>query len=149
MTLILRQACVTDIPSIYRGEQDYIRCWESDHEDAWRLQLERHLTRWVENFDRLTVAIHEEQFAGYSLWMPEQEYAQLCTINVSRGCRRNGIGRALLNAYATTAKQSGFTHLGLSVRPDNPARFMYEQAGFVRVGTDSHGYLRFERLADS
>ncbi|WP_350616711.1 GNAT family N-acetyltransferase [Pseudomonas sp. HY7a-MNA-CIBAN-0227] len=145
MALRLRQACVTDLPSIYRGEQDYIRCWEPDHEDTWRLQLERHLVRWVENFDRLTVAIIDEQFAGYSLWTPEQDYAELSTINVSQAYRRNGIGRTLLDAYAATVKQQGFTHLRLSVRPDNPAGLMYERAGFVCVGTDSHGYLRYER----
>jgi hypothetical protein len=44
MTLRLRQARVTDIPLIYRGEQDYIRCREPDHEAQWRLQLERHLS---------------------------------------------------------------------------------------------------------
>lgn len=145
MALILRQACVADIPSIYRGEQDYIRRWEPDHEDAWRLQLERHLTRWVENFDRLTVATKDNQFAGYSLWVPEQDYAELCTINVSQICRRNGIGRTLLDAYAATAKQRGFTRLSLSVHPDNPAGLMYERAGFICMGTGSHGYLRYER----
>lgn len=145
MALILRQACVTDIPSIYRGEQNYIRHWEPGHEDAWRLQLERHLTRWVENFDRLIVAIKDNQFAGYSLWIPEQDYAELCTINVSQIYRRNGIGRTLLDAYADTAKQRGFTHLSLSVHPDNPARLMYERAGFICMGIGSHGYLRYER----
>ena len=145
MAIRLRQARVTDLPSIYRGEQDYIRCWEPNHEDAWRLQLERHLTRWVENFDRLTVAIIDEQFAGYSLWTPEQNYAELCTINVSQTCRRNGVGRTLLDAYAATAKQQGFTHLRLSVRPDNPAAILYEQASFVCVGTDANDYLQYER----
>lgn len=147
MTLILRQAHVTDLPSIYRGEQDYIRSWEPTHEDTWRLQLERHLTRWVENFDRLTVANIDAQFAGYSLWTPEQDYAELCTINVSQVYRRNGVGLSLLNAYAATAKQNGFAYLRLSVRPDNPAALMYERAGFSCMGTDSHGYLRYERLS--
>ncbi|MBK5438289.1 GNAT family N-acetyltransferase [Pseudomonas sp. TH32] len=144
MALRLRPACVTDLPSIYRGEQDYIRRWEPGHEEAWRLQLERHLTCWVENFDRLTVAIIEEQFAGYCLWTPEQDCAELCTINVSEAYRRRGIGQALVDAYAVAARQHGFTCLRLSVRPDNPARLLYERAGFVCVGSGANDYLRYE-----
>lgn len=145
MALELRPACVLDLPSIYRGEQDYIRCWEPDHEAAWRLQLEKHLTRWVENFDRLIIATMDGQFAGYALWMPEQDCAELCTINVAEAFRRKGIGQMLLEDYVTTARRQGFSLLGLSVRGDNPARLMYEKAGFVRVGNDAHGYSRYQR----
>lgn len=146
MALRLRPACITDLPAIYRGEQDYIRSWEPDHEDAWRLQLERHLTRWVENFERLTMATIEEQVAGYCLWTPEEDYAELCTINVSQAYRRKGIGQALFYAYAAAARQQGFTCLRLSVRPDNPARQLYERAGFICVGNDANGYLRYELI---
>ncbi|WP_437883350.1 N-acetyltransferase family protein [Pseudomonas sp. LRF_L74] len=145
MALELRQARVTDLPSIYRGEQDYIRCWEPDHEGSWRLQLERHLTRWTENFERLTVAVVDGQFAGYALWTAQQSCAELCTINVTQGFRRKGVGRALLDAYMTSARRQGFNHLSLSVRADNPARFLYEEAGFFRNGVDAHGYLRYAR----
>jgi ribosomal protein S18 acetylase RimI-like enzyme len=145
--LTLRPATVTDLPSIYRGEQDYIRRWEPDHEAAWRLQLERHLTRWVENFERLTIAMLGGEFAGYSLWTAEEGVAELCTINVSDTHRRQGIGRTLLDAYAAAAGQNDFLKLRLSVRSDNPARLMYERAGFVCVGIDSNDYLCYERAS--
>ena len=145
MTFRLRQARITDLPAVYRGEQDYIRCWEPDHEATWRAQLERHLTRWVDNFERMTVACVGEQVAGYSLWAPEEGKAQLCTINVSGEHRRCGIGRALIDAYAMDAARQGFSVLALSVRPDNPARILYERAGFVCVGAGAHDYLRYER----
>jgi ribosomal protein S18 acetylase RimI-like enzyme len=145
MALELRQACVTDLPVIYRGEESYIRCWEPEHEVSWRSQLGRHLTRWVENFDRITLAICDGHFAGYSLWIREDTYAELCTIHVDPACRRNGVGMRLLQAYASDAAQHGFTQLRLSVRPDNPARFMYQKAGFVCSGTGAHGYLIYER----
>ena len=144
MTLSLRPAHVLDLPAIYAGEQAYIQCWEPDHEDAWRRQFERHLTRWVENFDRMVVASVDAQFAGYCLWMPEQEYAELCTINVSSPYRRFGVGRALLEAYIDAATRQGFTRLRLSVRADNPARYLYEQSGFSCTGRDAHDYLRYE-----
>lgn len=145
MTLKLRKACVTDLPWVYRGEQEYIRRWEPDHEDAWHFQIERHLTRWAENFERLTVATIEGAFAGYALWTPEQGCAELCTINVNPSYRRNGIGQALFEDYALSATRLGFTHLALNVRVDNPAKLMYERAGFVCTGTDARNYLRYER----
>lgn len=145
MALTLRSARVTDLPAVYRGEQDYIRRWEPAHEDAWRAQLERHLTRWVEHFERLTVATVDEKFAGYALWMPEEGGAELCTLNVSPAVRRSGVGRALLDACVQGAAAQGFACMSLSVRPDNPARLLYEQAGFACQGVGAHGYLRYER----
>ncbi|MDO4235889.1 MAG: N-acetyltransferase [Pseudomonas sp.] len=147
MALQLRQARVTDLPAIYRGEESYIRCWEPEHEASWRAQLGRHLTRWVENFDRLNVAFMGNAFAGYSLWIPEQSYAELCTIHVSPEHRRSGVGMALLEAYALDAARHGFTQLRLSVRPDNPAKRMYEKAGFLCTGTGAHDYLTYKRHA--
>lgn len=147
MALKLRPACVLDLPAIYRGEESYIRCWEPEHEGTWRNQLERHLTRWVENFDRMTVALVGHHLAGYSLWTSEQHYAELCTLHVSPAHRRGGVGTALFEAYAMDAALHGFSQLRLSVRPDNPAKKLYEQAGFLCTGIGAHGYLTYERQA--
>ncbi len=146
--LTLRPARITDLPAVYRGERGYIQRWEPAHELAWQEQLERHLTRWVNNVERLTVAMLDGQFAGYSMWMPEDGLAELCTINVGEAYRRKGIGRALLEAYRVAAGQAGYARLSLCVRADNPARLMYEAAGFVCVGTAANGYLRYERVSE-
>lgn len=130
MAIRLRQACVTDIPAIYRGEESYIRCWEPEHEITWRLQLERHLTRWVENFERLTIALMGDDFAGYSLWAPYQNHAELSTIHVVAEHRRSGVGMALLEAYALDAAAQGFTQLRLSVRPEKPCEIYAPESGF-------------------
>jgi ribosomal-protein-alanine N-acetyltransferase len=61
MTLHMRQAVITDLPAIFRGEEAYIRQWEPQHEAAWRSQTERHLTQWVDNFERMTVAVLNNQ----------------------------------------------------------------------------------------
>lgn len=145
MALQLRQARVTDLPAIYRGEESYIRCWEPEHEASWRAQLERHLTRWVEHFDRLTIALIDDHFAGYSLWAPDQEHAELCTIHVVAEYRRSGVGMKLLEAFAMDAARYGFYRLRLSVRSDNPAKSMYEKAGFLCTGIGAYDYLTYER----
>lgn len=146
---VLRPARVTDLPAIYRGELGYIRQWEPQHEHAWQMAAERHLVQWVENFERLTVACLEDQLVGYSLWADEMGYAQLCTLHVSEAYRRKGIGRRLVEAYIEQARQAGFETLSLHVRADNPARLLYERAGFGHVGANALGYLRYElRAAD-
>lgn len=147
MTLILRQAVVADLPAIYRGEQSYIRSWEPDHEASWNSQVEKHLTRWVDNFHRLNVAVMGDHFAGYSLRTQEDNCAEICTINVDPSYRRSGVGTALLSASALDAKNQGFSRLRLIVRADNPARFMYERFGFVCTGTGAHDYLTYECCA--
>lgn len=45
--------------------------------------------------------------------------------------RRLGIGRALLGALLTRARESGASRLSLSVGRGNPAEQLYRQAGFV------------------
>ncbi|WP_459206164.1 GNAT family N-acetyltransferase [Pseudomonas sp. MLB6B] len=145
MALQLRKACVTDLPAIYRGEESYILTWEPAHEASWRSDLERHLTRWTENFDHLKIAVIVDAFAGYSLWIPEGNYAELCTLHVAPDFRRSSVGTKLLEAYMFDAACQGFTQLRLSVRPDNPARVMYENAGFLCVSSGANGYLIYER----
>lgn len=54
---------------------------------------------------------------------------------------------ALLQAYARDAKTQGFTQLRLSVRPDNPARLMYDKAAFQYTRTGAYDYLIYERQA--
>lgn len=146
---VLRPAQVTDIAAIYRGELGYIRQWEPQHEHAWQMAAEQNLVQWVENFERLTVACLEDQLVGYSLWRDEQGHAQLCTLHVFEAFRRRGIGRVLVAAYIESAWRAGFETLSLDVRADNPARLLYERAGFGQVGANARGYLRYElRAAD-
>jgi ribosomal protein S18 acetylase RimI-like enzyme len=48
--------------------------------------------------------------------------------------RSKGLGRRLLEAVVQMARDDGFTNLSLSVSPRNPARRLYESAGFRKVG---------------
>lgn len=143
--IVLRAARVTDLPAIYRGELGYIRQWEPQHENDWRMAAERHLEQWVEHFERLTIACIGGELVGYSLWREEQGSAELCTLHVGEAHRRKGIGQRLVEAYIEQARDAGLERFSLDVRGDNPARLLYEQAGFVEVGINAHGYLHYER----
>jgi ribosomal protein S18 acetylase RimI-like enzyme len=55
-------------------------------------------------------------------------------IAVSPEHRKRGIGRSLLRALIEVAREARFPALSLSVSPVNPARTLYESAGFQKVG---------------
>jgi ribosomal protein S18 acetylase RimI-like enzyme len=54
---------------------------------------------------------------------------------VDPGCRRRGVGKALLDAAAAEARARGARRLTLRVlAPNEPARRLYERAGYVVEG---------------
>ena len=58
------------------------------------------------------------------------------TIAVTAETRSRGVGTALIQALLAAARAAGRPALSLSVEPDNPARRVYERAGFAPVGTN-------------
>ena len=63
------------------------------------------------------------------------------TIGVDESYRGRGIGTALLGALAERARGRGFERLSLSVEPSNPARRLYERAGYREIGVDEGGSI--------
>jgi ribosomal protein S18 acetylase RimI-like enzyme len=61
------------------------------------------------------------------------------TIGVESSYRGRGTGRRLLDVLADLARRNGFESLSLSVEPANPARRLYERAGYREVGVDEGG----------
>jgi ribosomal protein S18 acetylase RimI-like enzyme len=48
--------------------------------------------------------------------------------------QHKGHGRPLMLATLAAARQAGYRQVSLTVHPENPAQFMYERCGFVKVG---------------
>jgi ribosomal protein S18 acetylase RimI-like enzyme len=58
------------------------------------------------------------------------------SIGVVEGQRRRGIGRGLLRALLTRAREAGLRAVSASVATGNPAAGLYESTGFVVVSTE-------------
>jgi ribosomal protein S18 acetylase RimI-like enzyme len=143
----LRPAVAADLPVIFRAERDYIKTIEPGQEAAWTAGLDRSLELWTANLDRATMLLAGTEVAGFVIWKPTPEYqdgaATLVTIQVHPAYRRRGYGRILLRVFADQAAAAGYRLLHLGVHKGNPARALYEQAGYQQVGTDGD-YLLYD-----
>ncbi len=75
--------------------------------------------------------------------LPNQPHrADLMKMLVHRRARRQGLGRALLHAAESTARDCGKTLLVLDAVTDGPAAKLYAQAGWTHVG-DIPNYALF------
>jgi len=87
---------------------------------------------------------------GFALWRTSADEAELLTIAVDVNRRRQGHGRALLDAVVAQARSGGARNLFLEVGADNAAaRSLYSQAGFVQVGRRPRYYRRNTGWSDA
>lgn len=143
-TLNVRTAVVADLPTIYRGELRYMQAIEPDQLERWLGSVDHNLELWIDHLDRSRILEVDGEIVGYSIWMPRAGEAVLVTIHVHPDARGAGHGRLLLETFVADARATGAERLTLGVHHDNPARRLYEQAGFVTTGDDGD-YAMFER----
>jgi ribosomal protein S18 acetylase RimI-like enzyme len=143
----LRPAVPADLPVIFRAERDYIKAIEPGQEAAWTAAIDRNLDLWIANLDRTTMLLAGTDIAGFVIWTPTPAYrdgaATLVTIQVRPAYRRRGYGRILLGVFAEQGAAAGYRLLHLGVHKDNPARALYEQAGYQPAGSDGD-YLLYD-----
>ena len=138
-----RVATEADLDLIQAGEHSYMREIEPAHEDDWVRAIDRNRTVWSANLERTHIAAIDGVVVGYAMWMREADAATLITIHVVPERRRLGLGAVLLAKFMTEAKSQGCTELRLGVHRDNPARRLYESAGFTFTGVDDE-YLLYD-----
>lgn len=142
-----RTADAADLPFIEAAELEYIRAHEPDQEAAWLAVVDRNRQLWAENLDRTTVAEVSGTPVGYGMWAVLAGTATVVTLHVSQAHRRSGLGRRLLDAVGDDVRKSGHDVLALGVHRGNPARHLYETAGFTLTGEDGD-HLLFRRDLD-
>jgi ribosomal protein S18 acetylase RimI-like enzyme len=110
------------------------------------------LDLWITNLDRTTMLLAGTDIAGFVIWTPSPAHrdgaATLVTIQVRPAYRRRGYGRILLGVFADQAVAERCRLLHLGVHKDNPARALYEHAGYQPAGSDGD-YLLYDLAAGS
>ena len=80
---------------------------------------------------------------GFALGRVVADEAELVTIAVDPGARRQGTGRALLAAFEADAKARGAARAFLEVAADNTAALaLYRDAGWIETGRRKAYYAR-------
>ncbi|PWW21084.1 ribosomal protein S18 acetylase RimI-like enzyme [Geodermatophilus normandii] len=142
--LATRPATGADLPLVEEAERAYVRDVEPGQESAWTAALERNRALWRANLARTTVLEADGEPAGFVMWTPDGGAALVVTVQVLPASRRRGLGRRLLEECARRAAAAGYAEVRLGVHRDNPARALYEAAGFVPAGEDG-AYLLYRR----
>lgn len=116
-----------------------------DYKKFFRLpEIYKLLADWGRFGDRLILADNEHESIGaawYRLWTADNHFYSFIDSNtpelgmgIKSNYRSKGVGRRLLIALISKAKEDGFKALSLSVDPKNFARHLYESEGFKKVG---------------
>jgi [ribosomal protein S18]-alanine N-acetyltransferase len=100
------------------------------------------------------VAVLDAEVAGYVLVQIRRgsDLGWLTSVAVAPRAHGRGLGRLLVDAAETAAREAGRTRIKLEVRADNtPAHRLYERAGYARADTlpdyyeDGEAAWRFEK----
>lgn len=127
--IIIRNAANTDLDALEQLEQ---RVFDSD-----RLSR-RSFRRWLASDHRaFLVATLDQTLVGYILIILHRgtSLARLYSIAVDANIRGRGIGRKLIEAGETAARDADRIDMRLEVRQDNPSAIqLYESLGYHRFG---------------
>src|SRR5688572_26640951 len=94
-----------------------------------------------------TIFAHDEngRILGYAYWVVLKDTVHLSHVVVAKDARRQGVGRALMEAVRDRARQTGRPVLSLNVNPRNdPAVRLYASFGMKRVYESKALQLRWE-----
>lgn len=109
-------------------------------DEAWSAAAIAALLATPGSFGLLSIA--PEAPSGFVLARIAADEAEIISLGVLPACRRRGLARALLDAAARRAADSGASRLFLEVAADNAAaRALYLRQGFAQMGRRA-GYYR-------
>lgn len=90
---------------------------------------------------RFFVALFGGEIAGYAGMLYAADLGNICNIAVFPQFRRHGVGRQLVSALISSARELSVSELTLEVRASNePAKALYRSFGFEEVGKRKNFY---------
>ena len=98
-----------------------------------------HRARIAQRFDCIEIITRDGCPVGMLKLLRAEGCWQLLQFQVAAGARGGGLGRRILDQLIAEAAADG-ADLSLHVLRDNPARHLYERAGFRVVGQDRHEF---------
>ena len=129
--ITVRKAVISDAPSIAAAERAYIDC-------PW---TESQVAEEIDSGAVFLVAECGGKFCGYVSGEVTVDECEISNIAVIEECRRQGIGRRLLNALLSELVSRSAKSVFLLVRDGNtPAIMLYQSLGFSRVGLRKNYY---------
>jgi len=126
--VVIRKAVPSDLPGLIAIEE---ACFSIPWQEAsLRHDLESNPAA------RLLVAVsHDQQLLGYAAYWAVFDEAQINNVAVLPSCRRQGIGRMLLENLSAWADAEELHQMILEVRAGNQAAVrLYESCGFRPIG---------------
>jgi len=147
--VIVRAATAADLPFLQAMAYE-AATWRPDSQPPLEIVLadprvSRYLSGWGRPGDAAVIGEEDRPVGaawfrlfpaeepGYGFVAPDVPELSIGVAPESRG---RGIGTRVLEALVEVAREGGYRAISLSVETDNPARRLYERAGFVRVADD-------------
>ncbi|MEO7102220.1 MAG: ribosomal protein S18-alanine N-acetyltransferase [Gemmatimonadaceae bacterium] len=133
MTVIIREACATDLPAVMGIER-------VSFSDPWTLGMfAAHLA--PQPGAQFMVAEQSGAIVGFAMSQAVMDESELLNLAVDPAARNLGVGAALLDAMMVRCMTAGAATMWLEVRASNTsARGLYESRGFVSAGLRKRYY---------
>jgi L-amino acid N-acyltransferase YncA len=152
---VTRPAAETDLPLILEIYNHEVTSSTATYDTEPRTEEEHR--RWFHHHGPaypVLVAEREGRVCGWaslSPWSDRLAYSRSVEVSVyvARECRRRGVGRVLLEALITAARERGHHALLSRISADNDASILlHATLGFATVGTLKEVGVKFGRLLD-
>ena len=143
------------VPAANFGTDELTALWNRAYEDYFvpiafdRAMFERHVRRAEADLGLSRVIVIDGEACGLSLIGRRGSRAYLAGFGIASAQRRRGLAKQLIEAQLRDLSAAGIAQVQLEVIEQNPARQLYEQAGFVEVRTLEVLEGSFEPRADA
>ena len=143
------------VPAANFGTDELTPLWNRSYEDYFvpiafdRAMFERHVRRAQADLGLSRVIVADGEACGLSLVGRRGPRAYLAGFGIASAQRRRGLAKQLIEAQLRDLSAAGIAQVQLEVIEQNPARQLYQHAGFVETRTLEVLEGSFEPRADA